>query len=233
MRQQRRSLFVGNSGNNGAGGRFLVRRAGLAALFVLLAAAFVTFNVWFAGKLPGSSRHKYMDQSAPLLMKPSKPFSTENARTERGATNYDEKVDNAPISLPQELIDRSSVAKNGNFKNEETLGAAIIREKKQTEPESHEQNIHLVFSTSCSFKQDWQSYAFFFQVMSSGQQGDVTRIVSGCEPEQQEELQRIHKEQIQIMSDRFHLHFTPEYGGKDNKSWQSTKYWNKPYVYKF
>ena len=220
VRQQPRSLFAGNSGNTGAGGRFLVRRACLAALFVLLAAAFVTFNVWFAGELLGSSRHKYMDQSVPLLMQPSKPSLSKESRTGHGDNNFP----------PKEEVDRSSVAKNGNYRNEETLGATIVKDNKKMDPESHEQNIHLVFSTSCSFKQDWQSYVFFFQAMSSRQQGDVTRIVSGCEPEQQEELQRIHNEQIQIMSDRFHIHFTPEYGGKGTKSWQSTKYWNKPYV---
>ena len=106
-----------------------------------------------------------------------------------------------------------------------TIAGQVVENKK-----ANGQKIHLVFSTSCSYKQDWQSYVFFYQAMSSRQQGDVTRLVSGCEPEQQEELQRMHKEQIQIMSDRFHLHFTPEYGGKDNpKLWQSTKYWNKPF----
>ena len=31
------------------------------------------------------------------------------------------------------------------------------------------------------------------------------------------------------MSDRFHIHFTPEFGKVPGRNWQTTKYWNKPF----
>jgi hypothetical protein len=89
--------------------------------------------------------------------------------------------------------------------------------------------VHVVFSTSCHVKQDWQSYLFFFSAMVMDQQGTVTRIVSGCTPDQEVEITKVFEEQIAIMSDRFRLHFTPEFGRVEGKSYQSTKYWNKPF----
>jgi hypothetical protein len=88
--------------------------------------------------------------------------------------------------------------------------------------------IHVVFSTSCHVKQDWQSYLFFYSAMAHDQQGTVTRIVSGCEPEDKAKLSRDFQEKIAIMSDRFLLHFTPDYGRLPGKNYQKTKYWNKP-----
>ena len=63
------------------------------------------------------------------------------------------------------------------------------------------------------------------------QQGTVTRIVSGCDPEQEKEMTQVFKEKIAIMSDNFHLHFTPEFGKVPGKSFQTTKYWNKVRVF--
>jgi hypothetical protein len=65
--------------------------------------------------------------------------------------------------------------------------------------------------------------------MIHNQPGDVTRIVSGCEPAQQDELTRLHQEQIDIMNPNFHIYFTPEFGNVPGVSWQATKYWNKPF----
>ena len=72
-----------------------------------------------------------------------------------------------------------------------------------------QQRHHIIFSTSCHYTQDWQSYLFFFQAMKVNQPGDVTRIVSGCNSDQQKELQKIFDSLIGSMSDRFHIHFTP------------------------
>jgi hypothetical protein len=71
------------------------------------------------------------------------------------------------------------------------------------------QRHHIIFSTSCHYTQDWQSYLFFYQAMKVNQPGDVTRIVSGCNSEQQQELQELFDSLIGSMSDRFHIHFTP------------------------
>ena len=89
--------------------------------------------------------------------------------------------------------------------------------------------MQVVFSTSCSDSHDWQSYLFFFHAMLHKQPGNVTRIVSGCTEEQEEEMKRIHQEQITIMNDRFHIHFTPNFGNVPGRDWETTKYWNKPF----
>jgi hypothetical protein len=92
-----------------------------------------------------------------------------------------------------------------------------------------EPQMQIVFSTSCSYQHDWQSYLFFFQAMLHKQPGNVTRIVSGCTEEQEQEMSKLHKEQISIMNERFHIHFTPEFGKVEGRSWHTTKYWNKPF----
>lgn len=39
---------------------------------------------------------------------------------------------------------------------------------------------HIAFSTGCSPRQDWQSYATFFSAEKVHQPGTLTRIASGC-----------------------------------------------------
>jgi hypothetical protein len=81
----------------------------------------------------------------------------------------------------------------------------------------------MVFSTSCSPFQNWQSIAFFHFAKKVNQPGNVTRIVSGCKPEQADALRAEHAKFIAPLSPSFSLHVTPDFGVKDN-----TKYWNKP-----
>lgn len=82
----------------------------------------------------------------------------------------------------------------------------------------------MVFSTSCSPFQNWQGLAFFHFAKRVGQQGNVTRLVSGCKPGQAEELRKVHAKIVKPLSDRFHLHVTPDFDVKNNQ-----KYWNKPH----
>lgn len=103
--------------------------------------------------------------------------------------------------------------------------------------------IHVVFSTSCSEKQHWQAYLFFFQAFVTFQQGTVTRIASGCSERQKRVLtKRHHVEVSQAMNDQFFIHFTPDFSPasssvKSNTTssassaapWHETKYWNKPF----
>ena len=91
-----------------------------------------------------------------------------------------------------------------------------------------------------------QSFAFFYHIWKSGQQGNVTRIVSGCSDEQATLLRRKFKKQIiQTIPDsaeRFHLHFTPDYSKihynysleninitTDNEKPKQYTFFNKPY----
>lgn len=92
-----------------------------------------------------------------------------------------------------------------------------------------EQPFHIVFSTGCSPSQDWQSYAFFYHAMQVGQPGEVTRIASGCNTTQQQELARRHQTEIvEKMSDKFHIHFTPDYSGVGSGK-HPYKFFNKPF----
>lgn len=88
---------------------------------------------------------------------------------------------------------------------------------------------HIIFSTGCTTNQDWQSYVFFHGVVTSGQPGRVTRIVSGCTAENEQTLRAIFAKQIAPMAapGRFQLHFTPDY--KNVKPGADYKYWNKPF----
>ena len=96
-----------------------------------------------------------------------------------------------------------------------------------------QQQYHIIFSTGCSVKQHWQSYQLYYSMVTSQQQGQVTRIASGCTDEEATELAQIHEEQILPMGligqkeesvgkSRFHLHTTPEFG-------EGFHYNNKPY----
>jgi hypothetical protein len=73
---------------------------------------------------------------------------------------------------------------------------------------------HIVFSTGCTAFQDWQSYVFFFQALKVDQPGTITRIVSGCKPDEEQTLRQVFTETIQPMAPtRFRIHFTPDYAG--------------------
>lgn len=66
--------------------------------------------------------------------------------------------------------------------------------------------------------------------MMHQQPGDVTRIVSGCDAEQEAIMRDLHEKQFSIMNPKFLIHFTPEFGKQlEGVSFQQTKYWNKPF----
>eukprot|EP00542_Grammatophora_oceanica_P020431 CAMPEP_0194039796 /NCGR_PEP_ID=MMETSP0009_2-20130614/11893_1 /TAXON_ID=210454 /ORGANISM="Grammatophora oceanica, Strain CCMP 410" /LENGTH=538 /DNA_ID=CAMNT_0038682743 /DNA_START=101 /DNA_END=1717 /DNA_ORIENTATION=- len=99
---------------------------------------------------------------------------------------------------------------------------------RQMEPIQGEPEYHVIFSTGCSTFQDWQSYVFFYHAWKSGQQGNVTRVASGCSDKDAETLRTLFKEQIEIMAPgRFHLHLTPDYSRIKPKV--NFKYFNKPF----
>lgn len=88
--------------------------------------------------------------------------------------------------------------------------------------------LHLVFSTDCSPYMHWQSYLFFFSAMRIDQPGIITRIASGCTEEQLSNENEWHMKHIQgVMSDRFRIHFTPDYSGD-----KDYKFFNKPFGFR-
>jgi hypothetical protein len=74
----------------------------------------------------------------------------------------------------------------------------------------------------------WQSYLFFFTAMRVNQPGIITRIASGCTEEQLVQEKEWHESHIQnVMSDRFRIHFTPDYSGE-----KDYKFFNKPFGFR-
>lgn len=116
--------------------------------------------------------------------------------------------------------------------NQQESPVALPYEQRVSSPVINDDSppYHVVFSTSCSAQQHWESMVFFYHAMRVGQRGTVTRIASGCSEEESQSLKTFHERYIQPMSPNFFVHFTPDYsrlrlsGGKD-----AYKYMNKPY----
>jgi len=90
-----------------------------------------------------------------------------------------------------------------------------------------ETKYHIIFSSGCSSKQDFQSYIFFFHAMKSKQPGQVTRIASCNNAAEEENVRQFHQTYIQHMSPYFHLHTTPDYSHVNGI--QAFHYFNKPF----
>ena len=95
----------------------------------------------------------------------------------------------------------------------------------KVKPKPNKASFHIVFSTGCSAFQDWQSYAFFYQIQQTLENAsasalamqmtldntNVTRIASGCTAQQELTLRDIFNKQWGNHNTNFHLHFTPDY----------------------
>jgi hypothetical protein len=74
----------------------------------------------------------------------------------------------------------------------------------------------------------WQSYLFFYSALRVKQPGIVTRIASGCNAIQMRKEKEWHRTHVQdAMSDRFRIHFTPDYSGE-----KDYKFFNKPFGFR-
>ena len=93
---------------------------------------------------------------------------------------------------------------------------------------TNEHQLHLVFSTSCGPKQDWQSHLLFYSALRVKQPGIITRIASGCNEEEVAALRKLHGEVIAGLSERFKLHVTSG-DWRGDTEFHTTKYWNKPF----
>ena len=99
------------------------------------------------------------------------------------------------------------------------------------ERENKPTDYHVIFSSGCSPKQDFQSYIFFFHAMRSGQPGQVTRIASCNNAQEEDHVKDFHQQYIQHMSPKFHLHVTPDYSdiNKEKPGDPGFHYFNKPF----
>ena len=95
---------------------------------------------------------------------------------------------------------------------------------------SNRPHYYMVFSSSCSPQQHWESLVFFYHAFKVQQPGNVTRILSGCNEKEMEEADDFFAKYIKPMSDRFHLHHTQDFSTvKKLKGTESYKYMNKPF----
>ena len=85
-------------------------------------------------------------------------------------------------------------------------------------------DIHVVFSTDCTFYQDWQTLMVFHSALEVGQEGPVTRIASGCDDAQKKTLTELYSK----LYPQYHVHFTPDFK-TDKDSGESYEFYNKPY----
>ena len=95
---------------------------------------------------------------------------------------------------------------------------------------------HVVFSTDCSPYQHWQSYLVFYTALKVRQPGHVTRIASGCDPEQEAAMKEWFARDVQFLSSRFHLQLTPKFSSildSEGKSLGDYKFFNKPMGLKY
>jgi hypothetical protein len=105
---------------------------------------------------------------------------------------------------------------------------AISGNKTMDNTKNGHDDLHIVFSTDCSGYQHWQSIALWYSAQAVGQRGPITRIASGCTPDQQTQIQsewtKIDKTTTAAGHNRFRVHFSPSYSLQKGKY----KYSNKP-----
>jgi hypothetical protein len=91
-------------------------------------------------------------------------------------------------------------------------------------------HIHVIFSTDCTPYQHWQSYMLYHSAFETQQPGSITRIASGCEGEDLEDMIAWHKEYVRPISDNFNIHFTPAFSATEKDGRVVTyEYFNKPF----
>lgn len=86
--------------------------------------------------------------------------------------------------------------------------------------------MHIVFSTDCSFYQDWQTLLVFHSASVIKQPGTITRIASGCDAVQQDQLKKLYSKLYP--HGNYNVHFTPDFK-LDEKTNKKYDFYNKPY----
>ena len=140
------------------------------------------------------------------------------------------RSDDKPAPLKKPGISKEILANNA--RGESQGRTKVTDSQPKSSNGSDEPFYHIVFSTSCAPQQHWESYVLFYHAWKVGQRGNITRILSGCSDKDVKIQTEFFKEHISSkLSDRFHLHFTPDYakvytGKGDKKAYY--KYMNKP-----
>jgi hypothetical protein len=111
--------------------------------------------------------------------------------------------------------------------------ASAGQQKKQPSSRTEIPDYHIVFSTSCLPQQHWESYVLFYHAFKVKQRGNVTRLLSGCNPKEEQQMKEFHSKYISTLSPNFHVHFTPDFSRVPHPETESKtvqyKYMNKPF----
>lgn len=134
---------------------------------------------------------------------------------------------NPPPAVDQPFRETKSVleASAATQKPPQQLQLRVREEPIQAvEDVANDDLIHIVFSTDCSFFQDWQTLLVFHSAVTVKQKGQITRIASGCDEFKQKELLELY----QKLFPQYHVHFTPDFK-MDSKTKKKYDFYNKPY----
>ena len=139
------------------------------------------------------------------------------------------KKDSISNNLRGKTLDTQVDTKKMNEMSKNNIPNHLHESKLHTDIETEytsEVVMHIVFSTDCSFYQDWQTLLVFHSASAIKQPGTITRIASGCNKEKQAELNKLYK--ILYPHGNYNVHFTPVFklDGKTNKKYD---FYNKPY----
>lgn len=132
---------------------------------------------------------------------------------------------------PATIREESSSSRNTVINEPSRRASPQLLQSKSHEQDAKPTQYHVIFSSGCSPKQSFQSYIFFFHAMKSGQPGQVTRIASCNDAQEEEHVKNFHQQYIQHMSPGFHLHITPDYSdiNKEKPGDPGFHYFNKPF----
>ena len=148
--------------------------------------AFKTFGVFLFGTLCVSLSQLLLSIKTTNTLRPPTPVEQLQVSKEsfRGPSVTAAADDSVPPGL-------------GDFYRQQRF---LKRHKVSRRPDlSQRPDYHVVFSTSCSAQQDWESYVFFYHAMKVNQPGNVTRIVSACSAEEQTREQEFFDQYIRPM----------------------------------
>mmetsp|Transcript_29883 Transcript_29883/g.59750 ORF Transcript_29883/g.59750 Transcript_29883/m.59750 type:complete len:567 (+) Transcript_29883:152-1852(+) len=160
-------------------------------------------------------------------------LSTKLRRHEALNPSERSKMKSSSNSQPKKSYDKSSDNSNST-PNHNTNKKNAVNDVQNTYSPTTNRTLHVIFSTDCSTFQHWQSYLFFHSAYKISQPGYITRIASGCKPEEEEKERKWHEENVQHdMSERYRIHFTPHFSGvKDATTGEvkgDYKFFNKPF----
>ena len=103
------------------------------------------------------------------------------------------------------------------------IGEMVAEALKKEIEHDIDDSYHIVFSTGCSEFQDWQSIGVYSSAIAVGQRGYITRIASGCNPEQEKSIRHA----MSHLPKNCRIHFAPNTKVRDHYG-SVYKYANKP-----